>query len=201
MKTFSAYWFAQAFRRMTFDNRLFWNRRYIDDPEKGSGPGSRGEFLLLKNKLITSILEDYGITSILDIGCGDIAVLESIEVAHYMGIDISDVVVARNKNARPQWEFVCADLTAAHQPKPAELVICLDVLIHQKKFKNYVTILSKTLDAAKKIALISGYHAPYRGWNVFFHEPIDISVRRLCPTAKVDKIAEYQSSYLLKIEK
>jgi SAM-dependent methyltransferase len=191
----------RAFRRTAFDNRRFWNQRYIENPEKGSGPGSRGEILLLKSKLIQSVIAENDIETVLDIGCGDIAPLREIELGHYLGVDISDVIVEKNRRLKPQWQFVCADLTGDHCPPSADLVLCLDVLIHQKKKQSYLAILSKTLSCTKKVALISGYSKGDPGWNVFFHEPIIASIKRLSPQARIMSMGAYRGTDLIKVEK
>jgi Methyltransferase domain len=201
MTIISPQWVARAFRRMTFDNRQFWNQRYIEDPEKGSGPGSRGENLNLKQNLVHSVIAEYQVKTILDIGCGDIAALRSLDIQSYVGIDISDVIVERNRHLKPAWQFVCADLNGPYDPPPAELVLCLDVLIHQKSRQHYLTILSKVLAATEKVALISGYSQRDPGWNVFYHEAIANSIHRLCRDARIQKIAEYRMTELFKIEK
>ena len=194
-------WLARAFRRMTFDNRRFWNRRYTTDPEKGSGPGSRGENLDMKNALIKSTIHNYAMSTVLDIGCGDIAALCSLDIHNYVGVDIADVIIERNRRLKPRWQFVCADLTGPYAPPSAELVLCLDVLIHQKSRQNYLTILSKVLAATERVALISGYSQKDPGWNVFYHEAIGDSIRRLHPGSHIEKIAEYRTTDLLKVEK
>lgn len=188
-------------RRRMFDNRKFWDERYSEDPEKGSGPGSRGEFLALKNKLIRQVLGNGQYTTVLDIGCGDIAILDGLEITEYVGVDISSVVVEKNRKLRPEWQFLCEDLTGQFVPQAADLVLCLDVLIHQRNRSAYSMILSKALTATRKLALVSGYPRPYRGANVFFHEPIEVSVGRLCPDAKIARVAEYQHAHLLSVER
>jgi hypothetical protein len=191
----------RVLRRTTFDNRRFWNQRYIEDPDKGSGPGSRGEILRLKSTLIQSVIAEHDIKTILDIGCGDIAPLRELELGHYLGIDIADVVVEKNKSLKPQWQFVRADLAGDYCPPAAELVLCLDVLIHQKKKQSYLAILLKTLSCSEKVALISGYSKKDPGWNVFFHEPIIESVKRLSPQARITLIGAYRGTDLIKVEK
>jgi len=39
-------------RRSRFDNRTFWNDRYTKDPDRGSGPGSRGDLAVLKGGIV-----------------------------------------------------------------------------------------------------------------------------------------------------
>jgi hypothetical protein len=77
-------------RRQAFDNRRFWNRRYVEEPEKGSGPGSRGENAALKRELTRATTAEYGIRTIRDIDCGDIECphADVRKVAEYRGTDL-----------------------------------------------------------------------------------------------------------------
>jgi SAM-dependent methyltransferase len=194
-------WLRHAFRRRNFENREFWNTRYVEDPEKGSGPGSRGENVILKNDIVRQTIETHKIKSVLDIGCGDLATMGMLEIERYVGIDISDVIVERNRQLRPQWQFLREDLAGGYRPDPAELVLCFDVLIHQKTRQAYEAILSKALAAAHRVALISGYSHPEHGWKVFFHEPIEQSIRRLCPNAEVTRVTTYRETDLFRVVK
>lgn len=194
-------WLRTAFRRHTFENREFWNARYVADPAKGSGPGSRGDNVILKNDIVRQTIAAYNIRSVLDIGCGDLATMGTLEIDRYTGIDISDVIVERNRQLRPQWQFMNEDLAGPFRPAPAELVLCFDVLIHQKTRQAYDAIVSKALAAAERVALISGYTRPDHGWKVFFHEPIEQSIRRLCPNAKVALVTTYRDTDLFRVVK
>jgi SAM-dependent methyltransferase len=192
-------WLRRTLRRHSFENRQFWNARYIEEPDKGSGPGSRGNNIQIKGELIRSTIESYGIRSVLDIGCGDLATLGTLDVDRYVGLDISDVIIERNKACRPEWQFICADLAGAYRPSSADLVLCFDVLIHQKTRQAYEAILSKALSATQRVALISGYSHPAHGWKVFFHEPIGASLTRLCPQATITRVAEYRATDVFRI--
>ncbi len=192
---------ARPLKRLRFDNRQFWNRRYATDPEKGSGPGSRCENLTLKNDLIKNTVEKHGIESILDIGCGDIAILEGLQIGSYTGIDISDLIVERNKKLRPEWKFLRANVADSATELPAaDLVLCLDVLIHQKSRNAYEQILRRAIAAARRLVLVSGYTTPDLGWNVFFHEPLTRSVSRIQPKARVTHLASYRGTDLLELD-
>ncbi len=188
-------------RRYRFNNSRFWDRRYRRDLHLGSGPGSRGENLVLKSRIISAGIAEHGISSVLDIGCGDIAILDSLAIAGYVGIDISSVIIERNRLRRPDWTFICADLRGSFNPPAADMVLCLDVLIHQRAKQHYLAILTKAIQSAKKLTLVSGYSKPDPTGNhtVFYHEPIEMSVRRICPQASIEKLAEYRATDLLKI--
>jgi hypothetical protein len=56
-------------RQESFDNRLFWNARYQENPELGSGLGSRGEWLEYKQRILVEKLKEQEIKTILDVGC------------------------------------------------------------------------------------------------------------------------------------
>lgn len=193
---------AEMLGRAQYDNKQFWNQRYATNPEKGSGPGSRGDSLSFKRDVIVSLLQAYNISSVVDIGCGDIAILESVEILTYTGIDISDVVIQANRAARPGWTFLCEDLTGSFEPPAADLVLCLDVLIHQRKKAGYLAILEKALRSAGKVALVSGYSSRDQdpGWNVFFYEPLLESIRRICPTGQIERLGEYRGTDLIKVQ-
>jgi SAM-dependent methyltransferase len=188
-------------RRVRFDNRRFWNSRYSTNMTLGSGPGSRGVYLETKKRLIRRLVDLNDVTSILDIGCGDIEILQGLELPKYTGIDISDVVIRRNRSLRSYWSFVCADIASNYIPEPADLVLCLDVLIHQKHPETYKTIISKAVKATKKIALFSGYSSEPPGWNVWFYEPLLSSLSRVSGNAQLTKLHTYRSTELWELRR
>jgi SAM-dependent methyltransferase len=192
--------FANRLQRAIFNNRNFWNQRYTTDLEKGSGPGSRGDSLRFKREIIKSLVLEHKILSILDIGCGDIAILDDVDISSYVGLDISDVIIERNRALRPNWTFLCEDLTGPFVPPSAELVLCLDVLIHQRRRRDYLTLLEKALHSGSKVVLLSGYNRKDPGWNVFYYEPLVESVRRMSPGSQIERLGEYRSTDLIKVE-
>ena len=58
------------------DNRSFWDKRYSVAPQLGSGRGSRGYAAVRKNELVRRAIREHKITSILDVGCGDLCWLD-----------------------------------------------------------------------------------------------------------------------------
>jgi hypothetical protein len=102
----------------------------------------------------------------------------------------------------PTAPFDTGDEQLPFEPPAADLVLCLDVLIHQRKRAGYLTILEKALHAAGKVALVSGYSSRDQdpGWNVFFYEPLVDSIRRICPTGQVERLGEYRGTDLIKVQ-
>lgn len=183
-------------KRWRFDNRRFWNARYARDMDKGSGPGSRGPILEAKRDLIVERIAEHGISSVIDLGCGDIEILRGLEIPDYRGVDIAEVVVARNRGLRPDWRFDCGEIGAVAVDRRYDMTLCLDVLIHQKARADYDAILAKIAEIASPVIVISGYERPPEGWNVFFHEPLSASLARALPDRRVTSVLRYRDTDL-----
>lgn len=168
-----------------FDNQQFWDRRYTENPTLGSGVGSRGENLLHKRQIIEGFLERGAPRTVLDVGCGDHEVLR--EVAHlpgYLGVDVSGVVVARNRMMFPNRRFECLDFVACAPSErlQADVVLCTEVLIHQHRREQFEGLLRNIVAAAATGGLVSGYMFDPRPTIasdiIAWHEPITDALLR-----------------------
>jgi len=171
---------------MSFDNRDFWNRRYQEDPLRGSGIGSRGPNMLHKRAVIAEFLASTRPGSILDVGCGDQEVISGLAVStHYHGIDISSVVIERNRRAYPEKTFTCVDFTRLNDVTEYEsdAVLCFEVLIHQHEREGYRKLLHNVVRSARVAGLVSGYVSDppprFRSKIIAWHEPVTASLREL----------------------
>lgn len=185
-----------------FNNKLFWENRYLTNPELGSGVGSRGELLLYKRNLISEIKNEYQSRSVLDVGCGDLEVIDSIPFENYIGIDISPTVILRNASMKPYWRFVSGDFVSLQHSIAfeAELVICMDVLIHQHDYKYYCEFVKCLTECITNIGLISGFEDPPRlGFTsdiTAYHEPLTETLARF-GINDVQKVGEYRDLVVL----
>ena len=162
-----------------FDNREFWDRRYADNPALGSGIGSRGENLLHKRKIIEDFLGKVAPRTILDVGCGDHEVLRTVvSLPGYLGLDVSGVVVARNRQLFPHRRFECLDFIdcTGLEALRADVVLCTEVLIHQHRREQFDGLLRNIVAAAAAGGLVSGYmfdpRAVIPSDIIAWHEPI-----------------------------
>ena len=139
------------------DNRTFWNDRYISLPSLGSGPGSRAYAAWVKRRLIAQTIVERGVRSVLDIGCGDMYWIADVPMdgVTYTGVDISDVIVEKNRSRFPNFEFLLHDVSAAPLARTADLILCFDVLIHQLVADTFRTTLRNVLASLSKLGLIS----------------------------------------------
>lgn len=159
-------------RELRFNNRLFWNQRYSENPDLGSGIGSRGDSRIYKRRL----LEDFAIQlrprSVLDVGCGDAEVSSGLPAEGYTGLDFSEVIVASNREKFRDRTFVAGNFLEI-DIGPAEMVVCLDVLIHLSSPEEYRSFVHKLVRSTLKKGIVAGDETdPNLGGIVFFHEPL-----------------------------
>jgi len=163
-----------------FSNRDFWNKRYLSDPELGSGIGSRGSNLLHKRAIIEAYLLSTRPDSILDVGCGDHRVLADVDLgARYLGVDVSDEIVEINRRKYPDRNFRRVNLAEdaeLQQAMRSDVVLCFEVLIHQHVEREYRRLVANLVKLAARGGLISGYVDDPRpavaSEIIAYHEPV-----------------------------
>lgn len=158
---------------------------------------------------------------ILDIGCGDLCWMSdrAMDGIDYLGLDISETVVQANRARHPHLRFAHHDIVAAPAFSRADLVLCLDVLLHQLAEKAFTSALAHVLQAIDGTGLIS-YLTPGRekaptpaelppdvreqekelerlvqdapSARAQFHGALPDRVRRLTPAATVDIVGRYR---------
>lgn len=166
-------------KKQQLDNRVFWNNRYLSDPERGSGLGSRGIARIYKRSLIGGIALRLKPSSTLDVGCGDMAVGEVLPEVGYTGLDVADVVISANRSRYPNRQFIQGDF-AQLEPQPAELVVCLDVLIHLPDSGYYRQFVQKLVSLAPAWGIVAGYELPPQSGSdiTYYHEPLSTTLKR-----------------------
>lgn len=177
----------------SFNNQIFWSFRYQMHAELGSGVGSRGDNLLYKR----SLLQSLGIQqaqSILDVGCGDLEVVKTLNLQNYTGVDVSPQAIELARHKRPNLNFILLD--GDHQPIPAaDLVICLEVLIHQRNFADYQNLINFLTQKTVKRLIVSGYTSeqPHHSTNhmVNFHESLLDSLHKIQKFSAIKVVGQH----------
>lgn len=194
----------QAVLRDEFDNELFWSMRYELFPELGSGVGSRGETLALKRTLLACVLDGFLDKQVLDVGCGDLELSGVFDFRTYTGYDLSAEALKIARRRRPEWKFVHGSVYD-HPNEHADLVLCLDVLIHQKTRADYLKLITALAKAAGRRLVISGYEEPPAGAFISdicaYHEPLSRSLRELGVFHEVLVIGRYRGLALIVADK
>lgn len=188
----------------TFDNQRFWNERYRTNMELGSGIGSRGELLVRKRALLQAIIDEGPPGSILDIGCGDLEIVRGLRYdGAYTGVDISDVVVERNRALVPHWTFEHGEFTALAQDRDlsADVVLCLDVLIHQHERGPYEQFVRELVRATRAVGVVAAYDAPPAAEHASditaWHGPIT-ELLRASGARDVEVVDEYRGTAVVR---
>jgi FkbM family methyltransferase len=189
----------RARRRQAFDNASFWDFRYSLAPDLGSGLGSRGAHLAYKRALLARSVR--ATDTVLDVGCGDLEVSRSIELAAFTGVDVSAEALAIARAKRPDWSFhrgALHDLPLGEH----DVVVCFDVLIHQRQEAAYRALVARLLQFAGRTAIVSGYNQPpwHQSEITFFHEPITASLARLAGAAHVEIIGGYRDTTVVRVD-
>ena len=161
-----------------FNNKLFWEMRYANFSERGSGVGSRGENLEYKrNLLLTQGVEK--VRSVLDVGCGDLEVVRALNLTGYVGVDQSTKTLEIAKRARPDWAFLQAPALNA---SPAEMVLCFEVLIHQESLTAYHQLIHYLAEKLREYCLSQAMKRRVKSIRgnsmLFFYEPLSRSLRK-----------------------
>ncbi|TNE27656.1 MAG: class I SAM-dependent methyltransferase [Bacteroidetes bacterium] len=104
------------------------------DTESISGPGSNSEQTKEVISTVENVIETYGISSLLDVPCGDFGWMSKVDLkgARYTGGDIVDELIETNKVRyadRKEVQFEVIDLITDTLPK-ADLLLVRDCLVH-----------------------------------------------------------------------
>lgn len=129
-----------------YKNKI-WGDGIIEGGSSGDGsiPEHNNEYL----KFLRRFLKNKNIKSIVDIGCGDWQLMSLINLKNieYHGYEVSKLVINNNKKRyrNKNINFHLEELDKNTDYKPADLLICKDVLQHLsfKKIDNILLQLKK----------------------------------------------------------
>jgi trans-aconitate methyltransferase len=132
-----------------------WNLRYLNGD---SGYGSYGEQAKLKLRLLEEYIDPDDVKSVIDFGCGDFyfgaRMMRLFPEATYLGVDQSSEVIAQNI-ATFNSRFVFKNATKIDNK--ADLLVCIDVLLHVLEPEEEAKILKNLYDNWKKYLIVSAF--------------------------------------------
>ncbi len=142
----------------------YWNKRY----EAGTTfAGSTGRLLDFKFGTVQGIVNEYGIKSVVDLGCGFPAVLAALDVDKYMGVEISDYALSElEEHASDTKAF--KDLDDLKKADAADMAVSLDVIqfVPDDEFHAHLDLL---FTMGKKYVLIYAPNQPGTGLTLAEH--------------------------------
>jgi hypothetical protein len=181
------------------NSQSYWENRYLAGGT--SGPGSYALQARYKADFINRFVQENGITSVIEFGCGDGNQLSLAEYPLYLGIDVAGSAVKRcielfsHDNSK---SFMTCDIRAfADRARflRADLALSLDVVYHlveDEVFEAYMDTLFNTADrfvviyARDREARDPGRHVRWRrytpwiernatGWKLLRLEPAPLA--------------------------
>ena len=98
------------------------------------GPGSTRANTVNLRVFLKSIVEDYDVHSVLDLGCGDLywITLDPWEFS-YLGLDDNIRLEAKQRADERAWELQSSDIRSYVEETDQDLAICKDVMRHHDK--------------------------------------------------------------------
>jgi SAM-dependent methyltransferase len=163
--------------REAFPTVAFWQWRHLTELERRSRDGNQEVPLDATRQLVMAVLDAVEPATVLAVG-GDGAVLLAEPIAEFIGSDVSVEAIRRGETARAGVR--------------ADLVVCLDVVIHEPDAAAYKTQVVRSWESADRALLISGYERPpgTEGPTHHFHEPLSATLRAVAPEAECYPVGE-----------
>jgi SAM-dependent methyltransferase len=184
-------------------NSVYWDFRYSRHPELGSGVGSRGDALSNKIALLEQALRGlpFENASVVDVGCGDLELTRHLPFTNYLGIDVSRTSLSLARSKRPDWKFELL-LPGAGVPA-ADMVLCIDVLIHQKTEAAFRSLIDSLARATGRRLVVSGYEAPPRFASEItaYHFPITEALKNTGQFIDIRVIGEHRETVMIIADK
>jgi len=112
---------------------IYQSDRWYSNKESRSGSGSTLEATTSIRHQLPKALDQLGVQSVLDVGCGDFHWMSQVEHScKYHGVDISPSVIQLNIEnfSSNRISFSVLDAVEGPIPKGFDLVLCREVLFH-----------------------------------------------------------------------
>jgi hypothetical protein len=144
------------------DSSRYWDDRYTNGGN--SGDGSYGYLARFKAAVVNGLIEHHNIRSVLDFGPGDGNQLSLLETPDYIGVDISDHVIAslreRFGSDAGKRFFLVSDLPTN---AVADMTLSLDVIYHLVEDDVYLAYLDRLFATSKRLVCIYSSNSRVKG--------------------------------------
>ncbi|ANY76615.1 hypothetical protein BBD41_16945 [Paenibacillus ihbetae] len=164
------------------DSKDFWETHYING--NSSGTGSYAHLAEFKAMIINSFLDQKKINTVIEFGCGDGNQLSFMKYKKYVGVDVSQSVINKNK------EKYCGDknklfYTTEEKDKyisqDYDLALSLDVIFHLTEEDVYEQYMHDLFSSSKKYIIVySSNHEEFTVWPEFRHRKFMRYVQENC---------------------
>ncbi|WP_337035043.1 class I SAM-dependent methyltransferase [Paenibacillus illinoisensis] len=139
--------------RQPFDYIGYWEQTYRSG--ETSGRGSYGVLAEFKAEIVNRLIQQEGITSVIEFGCGDGNQLQLMHYKEYLGVDVaaSSVRLCASKfatDSSKSFMLYTPGLWINRGFLTADLTVCLDVLYHITDETDFRNTLYDILHSSKE---------------------------------------------------
>lgn len=179
-------------RNDMFLNSIFFGAKYELFHQLGSGIGPKDNYLSYKQRILSTLINDPKPT-VLEVGFGDLEVSRCLSTLDYLGIEITSACIDMAKKLRPDWEYAVGDICKMQLSK-RDIVICLDVLIHQPTYELYLQLSKCLCDLAVDSVIVGAYECEpaYTSSITFYYEPINVTLKKLYNFTEISVVGKYR---------
>ncbi|WP_189209256.1 class I SAM-dependent methyltransferase [Actinokineospora fastidiosa] len=145
-------------RRLFKGSKTYWEERYA----KGgtSGAGSYGKQAEWKAEIVNAWVSELGVTSVIDLGCGDGNQLSLARYPRYLGLDRSSTAVWKcieRFSDDPTKSFLRYDPEDLWDPAGwlrGDLALSMEVIFHLVEDEVFDDYMSRLFDCAERFVVI-----------------------------------------------
>ncbi len=130
----------------------YWIHRYASGGN--SGAGSYGRLAEFKAEIINRFVEDNGITSIIEYGCGDGNQLKLAEYPSYVGYDVSPEALELCRGMFQDDTTKVFKLMSEGEGDTAPLILLLDVIYHLLEDDIYFSYMETLFDSSERFVIV-----------------------------------------------
>lgn len=145
------FFFIEPFRKFS-GSEDYWKQRYALGGS--SGDGSYKLLAKFKAEILNKLVNQYGINSAIEFGCGDSNQLSLLNFPAYQGIDVSPNALALCKEQFSKdytKEFLLLD---DYQGQQSDMSMSLDVIYHLVEDEIYENHMKLLFESATKLVVI-----------------------------------------------
>lgn len=196
-----------ALRRRFFKGTAdYWETRYARGGN--SGAGSYGKLAEWKAEIVNAWVAELGVTSVVDLGCGDGNQLSLAKYPRYLGLDMSATAVRmcierfRDDPTKSFLRYEPADLADPAGWLRADLALSQEVIFHLIEDETFADYMRRLFNSAERYVIICSNdtagteqgptekHRDFTRW-IAQHKPEWALEKRVEPPADLDMMSSF----------
>ncbi len=130
----------------------YWKNRY--KAGGNSGDGSYNQLAEFKAEILNSFVSDYGVTSVIEYGCGDGSQLSLAQYSNYIGFDVSPEALSNCLKKFEDDDTKTFNLMESYSGETADLTLSLDVIYHLVESDVFEDYMGKLFNSSTRYVII-----------------------------------------------